>query len=353
MAVTLAQIAKLANTHPSTVSLVLNGRRHDRVSEETRLRIEKIANELGYRVNRHAQGLVRQSTRTVALLVNRISNPFYGQFVSSIDARFDGTGYHMIPFETQASTVRERELLSLHKQGVCDLVISLSHYVAEEDESLASQPVVLRKPLWTPHDALKCPVPHTLVDYRPALQKLINRLEQSGRRRMGLLMHGRNAPYPIDETSSGYARTLRGMIDASTTLQSGAPFQAVANENDDTQVWFERTRKLLKAQPEIDVLLVHTAAFIAPVIEAARQAGRTIGQDLALATFDDPSFAQWIEGGITVLREPIDVVADSLARQALAILHGKSRPATVTVEAQLIERRSTRPELSAGESVVG
>jgi len=57
MAATLAQIATLANTHMSTVSLVLNGRQLHRVSPETRERIEKIAAELDYRPNRHAQGL--------------------------------------------------------------------------------------------------------------------------------------------------------------------------------------------------------------------------------------------------------------------------------------------------------
>jgi DNA-binding LacI/PurR family transcriptional regulator len=40
--------------------------------------------------------------------------------------------------------------------------------------------------------------------------------------------------------------------------------------------------------------------------------GRRVGEDIAVATYDDPISARWLGGGLTVVREPIAAVADSL-----------------------------------------
>jgi LacI family transcriptional regulator len=347
MAVTLSKIARLADTHPSTVSLVLNGRRHDRVSVATREKIERIAMELGYRANRHAQGLARGSTKTIALILNHLSNPFFGKYVSVIESEIEGSGYHVVPFETRASDTRELELLSLHRQGLCDLVLSLSHYRTEHDDTIAGQPVVVRIDAWDSEASSRCAVPHTVVDYRPALERLISSLEQSGRKYLGLVMHEANAVYTAAGAPSAYARSLKGMLDRSG-LRSGPKGQVVAHENDSLQVWHDRAYALMTSEPEIDALLVHTTEYVAPVIEAARKAGRRIGTDLALAAFDDPPFAGWINGGVTVLREPFEIVAKALACQALAVLRGQNPPPPQVIEAELVERHSTRPDLRAG-----
>ncbi len=350
MSVTLAKIAEIADTHLSTVSLVLNGRRHDRVSVSTREKIERIAAELGYRVNRRAQGLVRGSTHTIALLLNHLSNPFFGKYVSVIESEIESSGYHVMPFETRASDSRELELLSLHRQGLCDLVLSLCHYRTEHDDTIAGQPVVVRIDGWDSTASKLCPVPHTVVDYRPALQKLIASLEASNRKHIGLIMHEPNAPFTDVSTPSAYAKSLRSMLERSQ-LRSGPAGQVIARENDGLQVWHDRTLELLRREPEIDALFVHTTEYVAPVIEAARKAGRRIGTDLALAAFDDPPFAGWMNGGITVLREPIELVASALARQALAVLRNQRPPAPQTIEAELVERHSTRPDIRAGANL--
>jgi DNA-binding LacI/PurR family transcriptional regulator len=347
MSVTLAEIARVTETHPSTVSLVLNGRRHDRVSVVTRRRIEAVAAELGYRANRHAQGLARGSTKMIALLLNSLTNPFFGKYVSVIERIIEGRGYQIVPYETKSSDARELELLSLHRQGLCDLVLSLCHYTTDRDDAMTGQPVVVRMDGWDPAATARCPVPHTVVDYRPALQRLLSGLHAAGRKYVGLVMHGVNAPFSDAEAPSPYARSLRLLLKQSG-LRAGPQAQVVAHETDSLQVWHDRTLKLLRDQPEVDCLLVHTTEFIAPAIEAARKAGRQIGADLALAAFDDPPFAAWIEGGITVLREPIAPVANALVSQALAVLQGQVPPASTTIEAELVERHSTRPELRAG-----
>lgn len=341
MAATLAQIASLAKTHPSTVSLVLNGRQLHRVSRETRENIERIAQELNYRANRHAQGLARGKTRTIALLLNQLTNPFFGSLVSMLESAFEPIGLHVSPFETRADNERERELMSLYRQGVCDLIISLAHHTVLFDAEIVGQPVIVRINDFNGLVSDQCPLSHVVVDYRSAMRQLLPHLESTGFKRLGLVLHRNNEPFPPRRNESRYAVLLREMIGGSSIV-CGPDQQVVAHEREPLQSWFDAATTLLTREPKVDVLLVHTMDQIVPVIEAAKRLGRTIGKDLGLVTFDDPAVSQWLEGGITVIREPMTQVADGLAALAIACLNGSTQRQSSRVEAELVPRASSR-----------
>lgn len=341
MAATLTQIASLAKTHPSTVSLVLNGRQLHRVSKETRENIERIARELNYRANRQAQGLARGKTRTIALLLNQLTNPFFGSLVSMLESAFESIGLHVSPFETRAENERERELMSLYRQGVCDLIISLAHHTVLFDQEIVGQPVIVRINDFNGLVSDQCPLSHVVVDYRSAMQRLLPHLESVGFKRLGLVLHRNNEPFPPRRSESRYAAMLREMLGGSSIV-CGPDQQVVAHEHEPLQNWFDATTALLKREPKVDVLLVHTMDQIVPVIEAAKRLGRTIGKDLGLVTFDDPAVGEWLEGGITVIREPMTRVADGLAALAISRLNGSTQRQSSRVEAELVLRASSR-----------
>ena len=73
--VTIKDVARLADVSPMTVSRVINA--SERVSPETRRRVEQAISELGYVPSRLASGLSRQRTGTLALIVPDVANPFF------------------------------------------------------------------------------------------------------------------------------------------------------------------------------------------------------------------------------------------------------------------------------------
>lgn len=341
MAATLAQIAALAKTHKSTVSLVLNGRQHHRVSRETREKIERIAKELDYRVNRNAQSLIRGQTRTVALLLNQLTNPFFGQYVSLLETKFEAIGYHVSPFETRADIAREHELMSLYSQGVCDIIVSLAHYSYSFDDEMRDSPVVVRINDYVGNASSICPLTHVVVDYQPAMVQLMSHLKDSGFKRLGLVLHRNNEPFPPRQSESPYAALMRNLV-GDGPLACGPQQQIAVHEREPLEAWFEATRTLLTRDPKIDVLLVHTMEQVVPVIEAATRMGRVIGKDLGLATFDGPPIAEWLSGGITVIHEPARQVADALSELVVARLNGVKERQTRRIEAELVMRATTR-----------
>jgi DNA-binding LacI/PurR family transcriptional regulator len=75
MPVTLHEMAKIAGLSVSTVSRSLTNSDHH-VKEETRQRIIKLAQELGYRPNLVARSLRTDQTCTVAIIADNICSPF-------------------------------------------------------------------------------------------------------------------------------------------------------------------------------------------------------------------------------------------------------------------------------------
>ncbi len=74
MAVTIKDIAKVANVSHTTVSSALRG--HPAIAADTIARIQKIADELAYIPNTAARGLKTQRSGVFGVIVRRIVDPF-------------------------------------------------------------------------------------------------------------------------------------------------------------------------------------------------------------------------------------------------------------------------------------
>ena len=81
--VSIKEIAKRAGTSHSTVSRALSG--STLISVNTRRRVQRIADEMGYTPDAIAQSLKRRRTRTIGLVVSLIADPFWGGVVEGIE----------------------------------------------------------------------------------------------------------------------------------------------------------------------------------------------------------------------------------------------------------------------------
>ena len=122
---TLVDIAKATHTSVSTVSRVLaGGVIANRISKETRERVEAAARELGYRPNLIARTLRTRRSNTVALLVSDIANPFFAQMASLIEHGLHSHGYSLMLCNSGEDMEREAEYLRLLDQkGVDGLIL--------------------------------------------------------------------------------------------------------------------------------------------------------------------------------------------------------------------------------------
>jgi LacI family transcriptional regulator len=125
MSATLSDIARETGTSVSTVSRVLaGGAVSKRISKETREKVHKAADRLGYRPNLLARSLRTRKSHTIALLVSDIANPWFGQLASLIEKNLHDQGYSLFLCNSDEDLKREAEYLHLLPQkGIDGLVL--------------------------------------------------------------------------------------------------------------------------------------------------------------------------------------------------------------------------------------
>src|SRR5215212_6275701 len=98
--VTALEVDRQAGVSQPTVSLVLSGNPKARVAPETSAPVPKAAEELGYRPNRLAQGLVRRRSFALGIIVPGLGNPVNGAIISGAERVAAQAGYAVLLCET-------------------------------------------------------------------------------------------------------------------------------------------------------------------------------------------------------------------------------------------------------------
>ncbi len=92
--VTLKEIARMCGVSVSTISNILNGK--PKVSEETRQRVLEIVKQTGYQPNYFAQGMRKQKTRIIGIIVEDLSEFSTPPLVEAIMAYCEDNNYRTI-----------------------------------------------------------------------------------------------------------------------------------------------------------------------------------------------------------------------------------------------------------------
>ena len=92
---TIKDIALKANTSKTTVSFYLNGK-FEKMSEETKKRIEQVIEETNYSPNIMAQSLKSKKSRLIGVIVADITHPFSNNIVKGIDEIAKKEDYQII-----------------------------------------------------------------------------------------------------------------------------------------------------------------------------------------------------------------------------------------------------------------
>ncbi|MBY5033703.1 LacI family DNA-binding transcriptional regulator [Streptococcus gallolyticus] len=93
--ITITDIAKLAGTSKTTVSFYLN-KRFDKMSDETRERIQAVVEETGYRPSMVARSLNSKNSKLIGVLIGDITNTFSNQIVKGIENVTQKKGYQVL-----------------------------------------------------------------------------------------------------------------------------------------------------------------------------------------------------------------------------------------------------------------
>ncbi len=121
MAPTIKDVANLAGVSTATVSYVINGTQ--RITDETRGKVEKAMAALQYQPSAPARSLRVRRTRTVGLLVPQLSNQFFTEAAHGIEEVLQRNGYSLIISESTDDIANEKRLVEVFDSLLVDGLI--------------------------------------------------------------------------------------------------------------------------------------------------------------------------------------------------------------------------------------
>ncbi|MFD1096361.1 LacI family DNA-binding transcriptional regulator [Salegentibacter chungangensis] len=119
--ITLKELAKLLNVSVSTVSKAL----HDspEISPKTVERVKELAALHNYRPNPVAVNLKSSKSGTIGVIIPNISNAFFAEVLSGIEAQAQRDGLQVITYISNESLDREKQIVDMLTSGFVDGVL--------------------------------------------------------------------------------------------------------------------------------------------------------------------------------------------------------------------------------------
>jgi LacI family transcriptional regulator len=140
VAVTLAEIARQVGVHVSLVSRVLRDDASAKLSPAKRAQILEVAKATGYRPNRLGRSLRTGRTSIIGVIAPDITNPFYSVMFRGVEAAAAAAGYDTILVNTNNSSERVKEVVSMLAEGHVDgVLIATAKAVDESLDWLAKE----------------------------------------------------------------------------------------------------------------------------------------------------------------------------------------------------------------------
>ena len=118
---TVLDVAKRAGVAPITVSRVINNSGY--ISQATRERVEAAVKELGYVPNTLARGLRSKQTKTLALVVTDITNPYFTLMARGVEDSAGASDYTVVYCNTDESEAKEEKYANILAQRQVDGVL--------------------------------------------------------------------------------------------------------------------------------------------------------------------------------------------------------------------------------------
>jgi LacI family transcriptional regulator len=314
---TLVDIARETRTSVSTVSRVLSGgAMANRISKETRQRVQEVADRLGYRPNLLARSLRTRRTYTIALLVSDISNTFFAQLGSLVEQSLAKHGYSLMLCNSGENLEQEAIYLRLMAAKGIDGMVVVP--LADDKERITSHvpstmPLVI---LDRPITGIESTV---YTDQDQSANILCDALEEVGVRRIALVggpkrvvTHQRRA-----EIASQRFEVLaahRGPAQKATGREAYAQFKSML--------------------PQIQAV-VCTNNFLA---QGAAECMAEMEEPPIIGVFDEIPTMQLLHFPIVCAMQDIPALADACVAQILKMLDGEdaAAPEPIVLKAKIV-----------------
>ncbi|MDQ0232522.1 LacI family DNA-binding transcriptional regulator [Metabacillus malikii] len=296
MAVTIKDIAKIANVSHTTVSRALNN--SPLIKEKTKQKILAIATELNYSPDVHARSLVLQKSYTIGLFFTSLSNgtssSFLAETIRGVNSVIDEK-YHLfvrgIDDFKDFSAISEKRFDGIILMSQSDVDDAFIRHVTEHKIPL----VVLNR----------------YVDNESIVNILSNDREGAYEAVKYLISEGHRDIAIIEGTAQFKSSIERkeGYVQAMLELNVPIDHKFIVKANYDMESGYEAMRSLLSLPTIPSAVFCSNDDMAIGAMKAIYEANLNVPNDISIIGFDDIGFSQYTIPALSTVKRPIEQIS--------------------------------------------
>jgi LacI family transcriptional regulator, galactose operon repressor len=312
-----------------------------RISPETRQRVLEASKQLNYHPDATARRMVSGSTHIIGFVVRQsptqaFADHFLPQVLHGLSQAANAQGYHVliepIPLENNDGAY----LRLLHERHADGIILSGPRSDDTELLKIHSEgaAIVLLGQLPGSH------IPFVDVDNIGGAQMATQHLIELGHKRIGIITNAQPAYTASAARLFGYQQVLQaaGLIYTAGLVRYG---------NFTPESGYQAMSELLDHKPLPSAVFVASDTVALGALQAIRQRGLQVPEDLALVGFDDIPLAGFLDPSLTTVRLPAFGLGWGAAELLIRIINNEDvMEKGIILETELIVRASSGAHLS-------
>lgn len=336
MSPTIHDVARAAGVSIKTVSNVVND--NPKVGPETRLRVHRIIEALGYRPNLSARGLRSGKSGVIGLAVPSLRENYFAELADSVIRAAKKHDIRVLIEQTDGDRQQEISILTGGRMRFIDGLLFSPAEIGQQDVDVLSgdDPIVLLG-----ERIFGGPTDHVTMHNTSSAKAATAHLLEMGRKRIALIGASDSAS---DDTSSanlrerGYRQALAEAAieeDANLVIRGGKWTR---------ETGLEGVRHLISNSIEFDAIFALNDTLALGALRALINAGLRVPEDVALMGFDNidegrfsiPSLTSVDPGRLEIAETAVNMLVERIKEKG-----DRSAPKTVKAGFSIIKREST------------
>ena len=327
-------IAEKSGYSTATVSRVINKSKN--VSDKARKIIEEIIEESGYKPNRVARSLAKNSTQMIGIMVPDIRGYYESQSAFELEHRLDKLGYTTLLCVTTNNYEKKLSYLDVLVESKVDAIIAVGSTYEEKKfyEKLKNMSVIIPMALLnvkTSDENEK--IVNVYIDEIEAMDQAVRLLKENSYKKP--LYVSRDMGY----LSRSYIAKKSGFVEALYKYYDDAEFVEYKIVDPDKDI--KNLVEFLKENPQFDSIQFEIDRLAVNAYKLMANEGIKMPEDVGIIGFDNIEATEYTNQAITSIDQRISDQVDIAVDNLLKILNQEEAETNISLEAKLVEKETT------------
>jgi LacI family transcriptional regulator len=326
--VTIKDVAQAAGVSTQTVSRVMN--KFSYVSEETRLRVEAVVEQLGYHPSTLARSLIQQRSYTLGVVTFGLKYIGPSRTLNGVADKADELGYMLLMKEIDNyNTNRIDEVIDSFLASQVDGIVWVAPEIGDNhawvDERMEKIPVPVIFLAMQPRNSISSISTDNYQGAVIATQHLLD----CGKKKIGHIS-GPLSWWEADERKRGWSETLEAAgLDASEQHCTEGNWSSASGEQAFVQ--------LLASYPDMDAVFVANDQMALSVLREACCRGINVPEQLAVIGFDNLPESAFFYPSLSTISQDLQLLGEQAVQNIVEMIQARQSNQLVIAQSRFIK----------------